>query len=193
MDVSITEKLEDKNCRELGKYAVWTLSTAKPGNGIEQLRDDSCDTYWQSDGQAPHLINIQFVKKVSVSKICMYLDFGTDESYTPKKVEIKSGSTFHDLAALTAIELHEPVGWVSVSLTEDDDGKDTEDSSTHSGPLPLRTHFLQIRIAHMHQNGRDAHVRQIKILGPRSSPKVMGGLTLDDFVSTEMLQYATLR
>ena len=75
MEVSITEKLDEKNSkiipsfrhsfffhsfislfkrthilhdtsrhfalysgRELGKYAVWSLSTAKPGNGIEQLR-----------------------------------------------------------------------------------------------------------------------------------------------------------
>ena len=69
MEVSITEKLDEyKNCksldwfslpninyhysvgRELGKYAVWSLSSAKPGNGIEQLRDDPTETYWQSDG-----------------------------------------------------------------------------------------------------------------------------------------------
>jgi hypothetical protein len=49
--------------REIGQMAVWSLSTAKPGNGVEQLRDDNIDTYWQSDGPQPHLINIQFHKK----------------------------------------------------------------------------------------------------------------------------------
>lgn len=49
--------------REIGALAVWSLSTAKPGNGVEQLRDDNIDTYWQSDGPQPHLINIQFHKK----------------------------------------------------------------------------------------------------------------------------------
>jgi len=49
--------------REVGQMAVWSLSTAKPGNGVEQLRDDNTDTYWQSDGPQPHLINIQFHKK----------------------------------------------------------------------------------------------------------------------------------
>lgn len=49
--------------REIGDLAVWSLSTAKPGNGVEQLRDDSTDTYWQSDGPQPHLINIQFHKQ----------------------------------------------------------------------------------------------------------------------------------
>ena len=51
---------------------------AKPGNGIEQLRDDDIKTYWQSDGAHPHLINVQFLKKVAVSKIAIYLDFIAD-------------------------------------------------------------------------------------------------------------------
>ena len=32
--------------REIGDLAVWTLSSAKPGNGVEQLRDDSVSTFW---------------------------------------------------------------------------------------------------------------------------------------------------
>jgi hypothetical protein len=34
--------------REVGDQdQVWSLSTAKPGNGVEQLRDGNLDTYWQ--------------------------------------------------------------------------------------------------------------------------------------------------
>ncbi len=91
---------------------------------------------------------------------------------------------------LTAIELHEPVGWVSVSLTNPESNIPCPKLGVDG---PLRTHFLQIRMLSMHQNGRDAHIRQIKILGPRSSPKVMGDCTLDQFKSISMLQYATLR
>lgn len=36
--------------REIGREAVWSLSSAKPGNGVDQLRDDSTETYWQSGG-----------------------------------------------------------------------------------------------------------------------------------------------
>lgn len=54
----------DKNCRDIGKLAVWSVTSAKPGNGVELLCDDRDDTYWQSDGSQPHLINIQFQKKV---------------------------------------------------------------------------------------------------------------------------------
>lgn len=45
---------------------MWSLSTAKPGNGVEQLRDGNLETYWQSDGPQPHLVNIQFHKKTRV-------------------------------------------------------------------------------------------------------------------------------
>lgn len=34
--------------RELGDDAVWLLSSAKPGNGVEQLRDGDETTFWQS-------------------------------------------------------------------------------------------------------------------------------------------------
>jgi hypothetical protein len=34
--------------REVGDQdQVWSLSTAKPGNGVEQLRDGDLETYWQ--------------------------------------------------------------------------------------------------------------------------------------------------
>lgn len=37
--------------REIGELAIWTLSSAKHGNGVLQLRDDKNSTFWQSDGQ----------------------------------------------------------------------------------------------------------------------------------------------
>lgn len=38
------------------------------GFGVEQLRDNSMETYWQSDGQLPHLVNIQFPRKTTISQ-----------------------------------------------------------------------------------------------------------------------------
>jgi anaphase-promoting complex subunit 10 len=168
--------------RELGVDAVISISSAKPGNGVEQIRDDSLDTYWQSDGTAPHLININFMEKKTISHLCFYCDYGLDESYTVKKACIRSGSTVHDLVDISVLELNEPVGWVVVSLT------DPRDKA-----LPLRTHVLQLKILSMHQNGRDTHIRQIKVMGPRSSPQVMGDLKLDRFKTVETLQYSQIR
>ena len=63
--------------REIGKEALcWQLSSAKPGNGVEQIRDQSTDTYWQSDGVSqPHLIQVHFARRVAISHVCLYLDF----------------------------------------------------------------------------------------------------------------------
>jgi anaphase-promoting complex subunit 10 len=55
------------------------------GFGVDQLRDDCMDTYWQSDGQLPHLVNIQFRRKTTVHDICIFTDYKLDESYTPSR------------------------------------------------------------------------------------------------------------
>lgn len=108
--------INDVDLREIGNEAVWSLSTAKGGHGVDQLRDDNTETYWQSDGPQPHLINIQFHRKMKISKVCLYLDSKLDESYTPKKLSFRSGSTFHDLKEVYTMEIVEPKGWVSIPL-----------------------------------------------------------------------------
>jgi anaphase-promoting complex subunit 10 len=55
------------------------------GFGVDQLRDDCTDTYWQSDGQLPHLVNIQFRRKTTVHDIYIFTDYKLDESYTPSR------------------------------------------------------------------------------------------------------------
>ena len=97
--------------REIGDLAVWTLSSAKHGNGVDQLRDDLTSTFWQSDGQQPHLVNIQFLKKVRVQEVAIYLDFKTDESYTPYKISVRAANSFHELQEIKVIEFEEPIGW----------------------------------------------------------------------------------
>jgi anaphase-promoting complex subunit 10 len=67
----MTEKAfeKDENVREIGHLAVWTVTSAKAGNGVELLRDGNKDTYWQSDGTQPHMVDIQFQKKVHI-QVC---------------------------------------------------------------------------------------------------------------------------
>ena len=182
----VNEKVLDlSEFREIGKEATFTISSAKPGNGVEQLRDNNMETYWQSDGSFPHCINIQFLKRVAVAKLCIYLDYAADESYTPRKLSVSSGTCIHDLMDIATVDLTEPVGWVMISLKSDD--------VEITGEEYLRTHFLQVKVLAMHQNGRDSHVRQVKLLGPRSSPRVMGDYTYDSFQTVEMQQYALIR
>lgn len=189
-DVIIIDKLDTSDCKEIGSDSIFTISSSKPGNGVEQLRDNNLETYWQSDGAFPHCINIQFLKKTTVSKLCIYLDYSLDESYTAKKISISCGTSMHDLIDIASVELNEPVGWVIIPLQDFYVNKDFKNEVQYQ---TLRTHLLQVKILAMHQNGRDTHVRQIKILGPRESPEVMAGFYYANFKTEEMIQYACIR
>jgi len=164
--------------REIGKEALcWQLSSAKPGNGVEQIRDQSTDTYWQSDGVSqPHSIRVHFGRRVALSHLCLYLDYNLDESYTPKTLSIQVGMTTQDLTpaifpANTVVELTEPVGWCIIPLMAPPDPLDDfdgDDNGNASGRV-IRTHLIQISIISMHQNGRDTHIRQVHLYGPRTT------------------------
>uniref|UniRef100_A0A803VJH7 Anaphase-promoting complex subunit 10 n=1 Tax=Ficedula albicollis TaxID=59894 RepID=A0A803VJH7_FICAL len=91
--------------REIGSQAVWSLSSCKPGFGVDQLRDDNLETYWQSDGSQPHLVNIQFRRKTTVKTLCIYADYKSDESYTPSKISVRVGNNFHNLQEIRVAEI----------------------------------------------------------------------------------------
>ena len=155
------------------------------GRGVAATRSqrekDCPPRYWQSDGGQPHLINIQFHKKMSISEMAFYLDYGLDESYTPKKMSVRAGTTFHDLVEIRVVDLHEPAGWVRVPLPPK---TDTE---------VLRAFFLQVCVVSMHQNGRDTHVRQARIYGPRTPIDVPAGKFGVPFKSNILSRFAVLR
>ncbi|KAL4120249.1 hypothetical protein QTP88_012979 [Uroleucon formosanum] len=162
--------------REVGSQAIWSLSSCKPGFGVDQLRDDCMETYWQSDGQLPHLVNIQFRRKTVVRDICIYIDYRLDESYTPGRISVRAGTNFNDLQEVEVVELNEPYGWVRIMT------KDIND-------LPLKTYMLQIAVITNHQNGRDTHMRQIKV----HSPVEKRDLLIGNFSTVEMRQYTIIK
>lgn len=75
------------------------------------------ESYWQSDGQLPHLVNIQFPRKTLISQICIYSDYKLDESYTPSRIAIRVGSHFNELREIEIIDLCEPSGNYSHNST----------------------------------------------------------------------------
>ena len=206
-----TEKV-DRTLREVatvGRDAVWSVSTAKHGCGVEHLRDNNFETYWESDtylqdlqlvtDRQPHVINIQFHRKTSVTWLWFYFNFNRDGNCTPQKISIRVGTTFHDLKKVHVIELEEPCGWVKVPI-----GKLFDNNAEI-----LRTHFIQVSIILMHlsQNGdgtpgRDTRIRQVKIFGPRMAAwyhnaKSTGGTNVKDYEpeynTVEMRQFAQIR
>lgn len=100
---------------DLGVHHFY-LNNYFEGFGVDQLRDDRADTYWQSDGQLPHLVNIQFQKKTTISDIYIYTDYKLDESYTPSRISIRVGTHFNDLQEIEVFMLTEPSGWLVYRL-----------------------------------------------------------------------------
>jgi len=148
---SLEERLKD--VREVGGQATWSLSSCKPGYGVDQLRDGSLETYWQSDGHLPHLVNVQFKRKTTVQDVAIYTDYKLDESYTPTKISVRVGTNFNDLQEIEVVDIQEPSGWIVIPL------KDINDKL-------IRTFMLQIAVLQNHQQGRDTHMRQIKVHSP---------------------------
>ncbi|CAI5490940.1 unnamed protein product [Closterium sp. Naga37s-1] len=180
-DVSVGSLPDDgEDRREIGHLAEWSVSSAKPGNGVELLRDGKADTFWQSDGSQPHLVNIQFQKKVRLQHVSLHVDFKLDESYTPNKVSIRAGNSFHDVKEVKLVEMNEPSGWVHIPLRPSDDRE------------YLRAFYLQLAVISNHQNGRDTHIRQINIYGPRQNVVRAVGVPME-FNTVEFGVYAAVR
>ncbi|KAK2715602.1 anaphase-promoting complex subunit 10-like [Artemia franciscana] len=165
--------------QEVGSQAVWSLSSCKPGFGVQQLRDGSKETYWQSDGQLPHLLNIQFRKKTIVKDIYIYVDYKTDESYTPSKISVRAGTHFGDLQEIEVIDLTEPTGWIPIPLRNIND-------------QPIKTYMIQIAVVGNHQSGRDTHIRQVRIHSVKKE-NIISVFEMERFSTREFQQYATLR
>lgn len=168
---------QSKDEKDVGPLAIWSVSSAKPGNGVDLLVDGKSDTFWQSDGAQPHLITLQFQHSVQLSRVAIQTDFRMDESYTPQRIAVRVGTRSSDLRTVRTEEVHEPQGWINIPLggpmvdDRDRDGlvRSRGDSSGRQGEGELCTSgkLLQIGVLSNHQNGRDTHVRQVRVFGPR--------------------------
>ncbi|XRB10064.1 anaphase-promoting complex subunit 10 [Pycnococcus provasolii] len=102
--------------REVGSLASWAVTSAKTGNGVDLLRDNNLDTYWQSDGSQPHLIDVTFPHKLALGEVHIYTDYKHDESYTPSRVVVRAGTDANNLREIRVVDLYEPSGWVVIPL-----------------------------------------------------------------------------
>ncbi|CAI5934003.1 unnamed protein product [Closterium sp. NIES-64] len=243
---SLPDEGEDR--REIGHLAVWSVSSAKPGNGVELLRDGKTDTFWQlrihvslhvdfklDESYTPNKVSIRAGNSFHDVKLCFAC--ALDGSYTPNKVSIRAGNSFHDvkvgallragnatdgacMAMLMAfpvasqmdmlfmlttmlpvtsswhshdgmlammhpvevklVEMNEPSGWVHIPLRPSDDKE------------YLRAFYLQLAVISNHQNGRDTHIRQINIYGPRQNVVRAVGVPME-FNTVEFGMYAAVR
>lgn len=188
-------------CREVGGTATWIVSSAKYGNGVHQLRDDNPETFWQSDGALPHMVRVEFPRLTAVHAVAVCLSFASDESYTPAKLSVRAGTHENDIAEVATIETTQPNGWILQTIADDSTTVSSlsEDalrmdikyamhaiSKTDSvatlarcglALMPVYCTVLQLLVPENHQQGRDTHVRGIKVFGPPlpTSEKMFGG------------------
>ena len=103
----------------------------------------------------------------------MYLDCLRDDSYTPNKILVKAGTHLYDLVDVRYREFAEPQGWVHFALEKTDAGIAEEAEAHESAPLqPIHVFLLQICVLGNHLNGKDTHIRALKVFGPAAPPDV---------------------
>ncbi|CAO3590899.1 unnamed protein product [Absidia cylindrospora] len=145
---------KDQGGREIAEHeAIWAVSTYRPDWGVEKMRDNNPLTYWQSDCQnprSPHTVDIYFRQATFIKQISIFYDFYQDESYSPKEISIRGGTTYRDLHEIAKITCEESVRWQNVDLSS-------------LLKEPLRVFQLQIAILSTYMNGKDVHIRQIKV------------------------------
>jgi len=106
------------------------------------------------------------------------------------RLSVRVGSHFNDLTELQQVELNEPSGWIIIHLHETS-ASETE-PSTSTTASAVRAYMIQIAVLSNHQNGRDTHLRHVKIHSPVCDAT---GSTRRQptFTTVDMQQYATIR
>ena len=172
------QMLDSLQLIDLSPLANWKLSSSKQEFSLSQLRDDSSDSYWQSDGSNgsnninatngnaitnnqlanPHSITIQFSKKVSLERISIFTNFSADESYTPSKIRILAGTSDDwDLSEVCTVNFNKPIGWSHIIFNAiRDDGV-------------LKCFTVKLVILANHQDGKDTRIRAVRCFGKKST------------------------
>ncbi|EJW01408.1 hypothetical protein EDEG_00455 [Edhazardia aedis USNM 41457] len=122
-----------------------TLSSYKKHHGLAEILSPNLDCFWHTDDNLPHYIKIQFSKLTYISSVQLYLSYNLDDSYTPEKIDIYSGLVREKIERIGVFDVVEPEGWFPMIVEQE-------------------VFYLYVVIRGNHQEGRDSHVRQLRIL-----------------------------
>lgn len=119
-----------------------------------------------------------FVKRVEIRALRFYVDYTQDESYTPTRISWFAGTSEHDLHAFGTSNLVNPSGWIDVPLTGAGGGEDGNS---------LFAWVVQMQVVENHQNGKDTHIRGVKVYGFDDQLRAAGatGVAVRDDVNKE--------
>jgi len=105
------------------------------------------------------------------------------------RLSVRVGSHFNDLTELHQVELNEPSGWIIIHLHADTAADAQPTSATNTA---VRAFMIQIAVLSNHQNGRDTHLRHIKIHSPVYDA-TGSSRRQPTFTTVNMQQYSTIR
>lgn len=91
---------------------------------------------------------------MAIREIRFYVDYDQDESYTPTRILFRSGTSENNMLRFASMDLVSPKGWQKVPLEGVGGGPDGN---------TLFCWVLQVAVMENHQNGKDTHLRGIRI------------------------------
>lgn len=85
--------------------------------------------------------------------LALLVNVDLDQSYTPFQVSVRTGTNWNDVETIVMSQLDQPRGWNLLDLRNAD------------GECPFVS-LVQLVVHTNHDQGRDSHVRLLKIYAP---------------------------
>ncbi|KAJ3368922.1 Anaphase-promoting complex subunit 10 [Allomyces arbusculus] len=174
----------DSSLVDITHTGQWSLSSAAPKHGLQELHAPDTDLFWQSSAlSGPHDMVVDTHKLTTVQAVALHLDYARDETWTPRIVQVQAGATRNGWVDVgDPVTLTHPHGWVLI----------------HNAPVAC--HTLRIRIVETHQQGRNCQVRGVRVFAARPSgstfsPSRVGGdaVPIWPYTSDVMIKGEALR
>ena len=107
----------------------------------------------------PHTVTVQFAKRVAVERLLLFTNYSIDESYTPSKIQILAGSLEADLSEVCVVSFNKPIGWLHIIF------------NGIRADAVLKCFVLRLVVLSNHQDGKDTHIRLIKVFGRKQAAR----------------------
>ncbi|KNH03730.1 Anaphase-promoting complex (APC) subunit 10 [Perkinsela sp. CCAP 1560/4] len=191
----------EMNRIEIGQRGRWMASSSKRGHSVAAVRSldavksdfrtfakdttpppfaweayvaqRSPTEYWQSEGKLPHFIKCAFEGVVRITQIAVYLDFPTDQSYTPLHLTVHWGMSPFELFPMDStsahqfdVEISEPSGWIFLLS----DGPIVNGEGHCSTPL-LVARCVTLAVLKNHRGGNDTRIREVRVYTEKESQR----------------------
>lgn len=110
---------------------------------------------------------------MEIRALRLYLDYELDESYTPTKIQITAGFSPNMTIPFVLMEFGMPKGWIDVPIEGAGGGHDGNS---------LSCFFVRVIIVENHQNGKDTHIRGVKVYALDDSADTAENNPVEDMV-----------